>query len=62
PLPAGLKPFSSDNYKSLALDSISERNGLAELGIRPTPMELVVPEYIGRSEHQRDLDRYRAVR
>ncbi len=62
PLPAGLKPFSSDNYKSLALDSVSERNGLAELGIRPTPMELVVPEYIGRSEHQRDLDRYRAVR
>ncbi len=62
PLPAGLKPFSSDNFKSLALDSVSERNGLAELGIRPTPMELVVPEYIGRSEHQRDLDRYRAVR
>lgn len=62
PLPAGLKPFSSDNYKSLALDSVSERNGLAELGIRQTPMELVVPEYIGRSEHQRDLDRYRAVR
>ena len=62
PLPAGLKPFSSDNYKSLAVDSVSERNGLAELGIRPTPMELVVPEYIGRSEHQRDLDRYRAVR
>lgn len=62
PLPAGLKPFSSDNYKSLALDSVSERNGLTELGIRPTPMELVVPEYIGRSEHQRDLDRYRAVR
>lgn len=62
PLPAGLKPFSSDNYKSLALDSVSERNGLTELGIRPTPMELVVPDYIGRSEHQRDLDRYRAVR
>lgn len=59
PLPAALKPFSTDNYLSLALDSTSSRSGLAELGIRPTPMELVVPEYLGRSEHQRDLDRYR---
>lgn len=61
-LPAALKPFSSDNYKSLAIDSISERNGLVELGIRPTPLELVVPDYIGGSEHQRKLDAYRAGR
>lgn len=59
PLPAALKPYSSDNHKSLALDSTSSRSGLAELGIRPTPLELVVPEYLGRSEHQRHLDRYR---
>lgn len=59
PLPAALKPFSSDNFKSLALDSTSSRSGLAELVIRPTPMELVVPEYLGRSERQRDLDRAR---
>lgn len=61
-LPAALKPFSSDNFKSLAIDSISERNGLTELGIRPTPLELVVPDYIGTSEHQRQLDAYRADR
>ena len=61
-LPAALKPFSSDNFKSLAVDSVSERNGLTELGIRPTPLELVVPEYIGTSEHQRQLDAYRADR
>jgi uncharacterized protein YbjT (DUF2867 family) len=61
-LPAALKPFSSDNYKSLALDSTSEHDGLGELGIRPTPLELVVPEYIGSSEHQRHLDAYRAER
>lgn len=62
PLPAALKLFSSDNFKSLAVDSVSERNGLAELGIRQTPMELVVPEFIGRNEHQRHLDFYRAER
>ena len=61
-LPAALKPFSSDNFKSLAVDSVSERNGLVELGIRPTPLELVVPEYICTSEHQRQLDAYRADR
>lgn len=61
-LPAPLKPFSSDNFKSLALDSTSEHDGLGELGIRRTPLELVVPEYIGRSEHQRQLDTYRAER
>lgn len=61
-LPAALKPFSSDNFKSLAIDSVSERNGLTELGIRPTPLELVVPDYIGTSEHQRQLDAYRAER
>ncbi len=61
-LPAALKPFSSDNFKSLAIDSVSERNGLTELGIRPTPLELVVPEYICTSEHQRQLDAYRADR
>lgn len=62
PLPAALKLFSSDNFKSLALDSTSKQDGLSELGIRRTPMELVVPEYIGRSEHQRHLDTYRAER
>ena len=61
-LPAALKPFSSDNFKSLALDSISDRNGLTELGIRATPLELVVPDYIGAGDHQRQLDLYRGQR
>src|SRR5699024_1825024 len=29
------KPFSSDNYKSLKLDSVCESNGFKKLGIRP---------------------------
>ncbi len=61
-LPAALKPFSSDNFRSLALDSVSDRNGLADLGIQPTPLELVVPDYLDGSEHQRRLDAYRAGR
>ena len=62
PLPAALKPFSSDNFRSLAYDSVSERNGLAQLGIRPTPVELIVPDYLSRGDHQRALDSYRADR
>lgn len=58
-LPAGLKPFSSDNYRSLKLDSISSRNGLEELGIQATPLEMVVPEYLGRGARQGALDDYR---
>ena len=60
PLPAPLKPFSSDNFKSLALDSTSERNGLIELGITPTAVEAIVPDYIAGGEKQRELDRFRA--
>lgn len=59
-LPAALKPFSGDNYKSLAVDSVSARNGLTELGIVPMPLEMVVPDYLGQSDHQRELDAFRA--
>ncbi len=58
-LPGAMKPFSGDNFKSLMLDSTSVRNGLIELGIQPTPPELIVPDYVGVSDHQRALDRYR---
>jgi NADH dehydrogenase len=62
PLPAAIKPFSSDNFRSLAHDSVSTRNGLTELGIRPTPPELIVPDYLSTGDHQRALDQYRADR
>jgi NADH dehydrogenase len=61
PLPAALKPFSSDNFKSLALDSTSARNGLLELGITPAPVEAIVPDYLTGAGKQRELDRYRAA-
>ena len=40
------KPFSSDNYLSLQVDSVCSSDGLAELGITPTPLDSVVPYYL----------------
>ncbi|MGA9423395.1 MAG: complex I NDUFA9 subunit family protein [Rhodanobacteraceae bacterium] len=37
------KPISRDNFRSLKLDSVSDEDGLASLGIVATPMEVVVP-------------------
>ena len=42
------KPFSMDNYRSLQVDSVSNHNGLPDLGIEPTSVESVVPGYISR--------------
>ena len=58
-LPVPFKAFSTDNYRSLLIDSVPESDGLADLGIQPTPIELVVPRYLGESK-QRMLDDYRA--
>lgn len=41
------KPFTMDNYRSLQIDSLcSGNNGLIELGIDPTDIELEVPRYL----------------
>jgi uncharacterized protein YbjT (DUF2867 family) len=53
------KPFSSDNYKSLLLDSVPEHDGLAALGITPTPMQSIMPALLGGENKQARLDRYR---
>ena len=54
------KPFSSDNYQSLKLDSVPAEDGLAALGIPPTPVDNVVPRVLRRElGHQGALDRYR---
>jgi NADH dehydrogenase len=41
------KPFSTDNYLSATIDSVCERDGLAELGIERHSMSAIVPRYIG---------------
>lgn len=38
------KPFSRDNFRSASIDSVvNETNGLATLGISPTPIDAIVP-------------------
>jgi uncharacterized protein YbjT (DUF2867 family) len=53
------KPFSSDNYRSLQVDNVSQRNALPELGIAPLSIKAVVPGYLAGSLHQRRLDAWR---
>jgi NADH dehydrogenase len=41
------KPFSTDNYRSLGVDSVCTVNGFVRLGIEPHSMRAVVPRYLG---------------
>ena len=42
------KPFSTDNFLSATLDSVCDRDGLAELGIERTPMRGTIEKYLLR--------------
>ena len=53
------KPFSTDNYRSLLIDSVCRQDGLAELGIAPHPMEAIVRQYLGARSAHGLLDTYR---
>jgi NADH dehydrogenase len=53
------KPFSSDNYRSLTVDSTCKQNGCETLGITPARMEAMVPGYLSDHSMQSRLDRYR---
>ena len=55
------KPFSSDNFKSLLLDSVCSNDGFDRLGISPWPMSEKAPEWLGE-EHQGRLRRFRERR
>jgi uncharacterized protein YbjT (DUF2867 family) len=41
------KPISRDNWRSLQLDSVSAQNGLAQLGLVPTPVVPRIGEILG---------------
>ena len=56
------KPFSTDNYRSLKLDSVGGIDALHKLGIAKTPIQAVVPQLLGRGSRQQLLDRNRRVR
>jgi uncharacterized protein YbjT (DUF2867 family) len=53
------KPFTMDNLRSLSVDSVSDDDGLAQLGIRATAMETVVPEMLHGGGHRHRLDTIR---
>lgn len=57
------KPFSRDNFRSLALDSVGGIDGLHRLGIVPTPLRSQMARLLGRADdRQHRLDRYRRLR
>lgn len=57
------KPFSSDNFRSLLLDSVGGIDGLHRLGIVPTPVAQVLPDILGHGDDKQSrFDRYRAMR
>lgn len=53
------KPLSWDNYKSLQTDNTSDANDLACFGVEPKSIDLVVPDYLTGSVHQRRLQSFR---
>ena len=53
------KPFSTDNYRSLLVDSVCRQDGFVELGIVAHPMEAIVRQYLGSQSAHGLLDTYR---
>lgn len=41
------KPFTPDNYASLQTDAVCAQDGCAELGITPSDVDTIVPQYLG---------------
>jgi NADH dehydrogenase len=55
------RPFSSDNYRSLTVDSVCSEDGFARLGIKPQSMTGAARLYLGRDEDNARLSRDRAA-
>jgi len=53
------KPFSSDNYKSLCIDSVCQDNGFEGLGIDPWGLANKAPSWLGSGGRQARFQRYR---
>jgi NADH dehydrogenase len=54
------RPFSSDNYRSLTVDSVCAADGFAKLGIKPQSMVAAARQYLGAHEDNARLSRNRA--
>ena len=54
------RPFSSDNYRSLTVDSVCREDGFARLGIKPQSMVATARLYLGAHEDNARLSHNRA--
>ena len=54
------RPFSSDNYRSLTIDSVCGEDGFAKLGIKPQSMPASARQYLGALEDNARLSHNRA--
>jgi uncharacterized protein YbjT (DUF2867 family) len=54
------RPFSSDNYRSLTVDSVCTEDGCAKLGIKPQSMVASARQYLGALEDNARLSHNRA--
>jgi NADH dehydrogenase len=55
------RPFSTDNYRSLTIDSVCSEDGFAMLGIKPRSMAGAARQYLGSREDNARLSRDRAA-
>jgi hypothetical protein len=55
------RPFSSDNYRSLTIDSVCSSDGFAKLGIQPQSMAASARLYLGALEDNARLSQNRAA-
>src|SRR5271170_2545370 len=53
------RPFSSDNYRSLSIDSVCTEDGFARLGIKPQSMAASARQYLGALEDNARLSQNR---
>jgi NADH dehydrogenase len=55
------RPFSTDNYHSLCVDSVCAQDGFASLRIRPQAMEGAARQFLGADEGNAHLSRNRML-
>jgi NADH dehydrogenase len=55
------RPFSTDNYRSLKVDSVCSEDGLAKLGIKPKSMVASARQFLGSLEDNARLSQSRAA-
>jgi NADH dehydrogenase len=55
------RPFSSDNYRSLTVDSVCTEDGFAQLKLQPHSMVACARQYLGALEDNARLSRDRAA-